>query len=112
MLTWNVYVSNWNGKKIETHNIFEHTGLMEDLLKAARKYKDDRDSFTESARTSLMYYYWSKCEWEIILSHWPPRKDAREEKIDVWDQINLNWDHFMDYLWENRKELTKRKRDG
>ena len=54
-----------------------------------------------------MYYYWSKCEWEIILSAWPSRKDFNEEKIDVFDQINLNWDRFADYVWENRKDIKK-----
>ena len=109
MLTWNVYIGDFNGKRIETHNIFDHGGVMEDLRKIARKYKE-REAFEAEVRRTLMYYYWSKCEWEIILSHWPPRKDARDEKIDVWDQVHLNWPIFIDYLWENRKELTSRKR--
>lgn len=112
MLEWNVYISEFNGRRIEKHNIFDHNGVMDDLRKAARKYREDKEAFAEEVRRSLMYYYWSKCEWEIILQHWPPRQDFRDEKIDVYDQVMLNWDHFIDYLWENRKELLARKKRG
>lgn len=108
MLEWNVYVSDWNAKTIKPHNIFNHVRFMEDLRKAARKHKDDRDAFLREVDHLLHYYYWSKCEWEIVLSHWPPRKDFGGEKVDVWDQIALNWDRFIDYIWENRKELAKK----
>lgn len=56
-------------------------------------------------KTDLMYYYWSKCEWEIILSHWSEHKDGPSYKIDVFDQIELNWDRFCDYVWEHRTEF-------
>lgn len=52
-----------------------------------------------------MYYFWSKCEWEIIISGWPPRDDFNDAKIDVYDQVKLNWDKFVDYTWDHRKEL-------
>ena len=81
MLEWNVYISNFNGKRIEKYNVFDHLGFLDDLKKAARKYRDrEREQFEDQMRRDLMYYFWSKCEWEIILSHWPPRQDAREEK--------------------------------
>lgn len=110
MLEWNVYISNFNGKRIEQHNVFDHGGVMESLKKAARKYRDrERELFEEELRRTIMYYYWSKCEWEIILSHWPPRQDAREEKIDVYDQVMLNWDVFREYVWKNRAELRRKE---
>ena len=28
-------------------------------------------------------------------------------KIDVYDQVNYMWDDFVDYVWNNRKELLK-----
>ena len=111
MLEWNVYVGNFNAKKIETHNVFHHTGFVEDCRKAAKKFKDDKAAFAEEVRLSLMYYYWTKCEWEVIISHWPPMKGKGWDyalKIDVYGQVMMNWDRFIDYLWENRKELTKK----
>lgn len=117
MLEWNVYISDFNEKRIETYNIFLHYSFMADCQKIVKKYVKieksegtfDRCAFAEEVRRSLMYYFWSKCEWEIILSHWPPRKDAREEKIDVYDQVRLNWDTFIDYLWSNKDVVRKWK---
>ena len=113
MLQWNVYYGNFNAKQIEVHNIFNHYGFVEDCKKYAKKYNGKKDpegdfeKFSESVRRSLMYYYWSKCEWEIILSGWPQSDRFREEKVDVYDQVMLNWDVFIRYLWENRSELKK-----
>lgn len=109
MLTWNVYTSNFNGRRIEKHNVFDHGGFLEDCRKAAKKCKDDRDAFSEAVQRSLMYYYWSKCEWEVLIRHWPPHEQDKEEKVDVYDQVMMNWDHFMEYLWNNRKELAKKR---
>ena len=150
MLCWNVYVSDFNRGKIDTFNIFNHHSFYDDCAKARRKFHGDKDGFAEEVRKSLMYYFWSKCEWEIILSHWPsgeyygmrtkttigdlcdklgckkeyesakddtpvtirvfPDYNKREErKIDVYDQVMANWAVFIDYLWENRRELKARK---
>lgn len=107
MLEWNVYYQDINRRKIMRHNVFDHSGFREDLAKAVKKYKE-REEFEKEVRSSLMYWYWSKCEWEIILSGWPPSKDGEEEiKIDVFEQIMLNRQRFMDYLWENKKEIKQ-----
>lgn len=107
MLTWNVYYHNFNTRRIETHNVFNHYRFWEDCIKNVKKNKDDREAFEKQLKQDLAYYYWSKCEWEIILSAWPPRNDFDDEKIDVFDQIYLNWDKFADYVWENRKDIKK-----
>ena len=114
MLEWNVYVENFNGRKIEVHNVFNHCGLMEDLAKDMKKVhvREDRPEekkwFLERLRRHLMYYYWSKCEWEIIITSWPPVKEGfKDEKVDVYDQLLLNWPAFAEYVWNNRKELKK-----
>lgn len=47
-----------------------------------------------------MYYYWSKCEWEVIVSAWPPR-DGSDKKIDVYSQLKANWDLFKNIVIED-----------
>ena len=108
MLTWNVYCDDFNNKRIETMNVFEHYRFWEDCIKNKQK-NTNKEAFIKQLRSDLMYYFWSKCEWEIILTSWPPRNDFDDEKIDVFDQIELNWDKFTDYVWENRKEIKKEK---
>lgn len=71
MLCWNVYVSDFNSGEIVTYNVFNHWAFYESCVKAKKKFKDDREAFAKEVRSNLMYYFWSKCEWEIILNHWP-----------------------------------------
>ncbi len=98
-LEWYVYCEDLNGNSIKKFNIFNHYGVMEDLKKLDKKIKD-YDEFCKKFNTTLMYYYWSKCEWEVIISDWPPSKrDPKEIKVDVYDQIMLNKDIFFKYVW-------------
>lgn len=113
-LVWNVFYGPWNGK-VEQHNVFEHNGFWGDLVKAYKKCKREKETpearakFEETVRRDLMYYYWSKCEWEVVVSHWPPHIEDEKRfaeksiKVDVYDQIEMNWDHFIEYVWSNRK---------
>ena len=101
---WNVYYQNRTTRKITTFNALSHGGVLKDIVKATKKCKT-KEEFAEALEHTLMYYYWSKCEWEIILSPWPPRDSEQDIKIDVYDQIKLNWDHFVDYVWNERKNI-------
>lgn len=110
-LVWNVYVGHFNSGKIEVHNVFDHFLVWQDLRKAARKYKDsERPLFEEEVRKTMMYYYWSKCEWEVVIDHWPHSDRCHDMKVDVYDQLRLNWRIFCDYLWENRAVLRRREK--
>lgn len=115
MMTWNVYMGNFNSGRIETYNIFRNAAFREDCQKIVKKYRKtfkadgtfDRKTFAEEIRRELMYYFWSKYEWEVIIDHWPHSDQRHAEKVDVYDQVMLNWDIFLDYIWTNREELIK-----
>lgn len=135
-LVWNVVIDDFNTREIKKHNVFDHGGLMKDLIDIYNKYYDDFDKFSEQVRHSLMYYYWSKSEWEVIITSWPPYVNGNEidrltdeklkriakygnfvresvnldveQKTDVYDQVVMNWDHFINYLWNNRHLIKKR----
>lgn len=36
------------------------------------------------------YQFWSRCEYEVLISSWP--SSDKQEKIDVYDQIKNNLD--------------------
>lgn len=97
---WRVYVDDFNRKRIEEYDIFEHHGFAEDVRKAYRKHHTDFDAFSEKVRGSLFYYYRSKCEWEVIVSSWPQSDCVPERKVDVYEQVMLNWDVFIGYVWD------------
>lgn len=97
MLTWNVFYCNPNLDKLETINVLEHR---EDYLKQLKKDYPIKADFSEKLRDEMMYHYWAKCEWETIISPWPS-KEGIEWKIDIFWQLNLNWNNFVDYCWSN-----------
>lgn len=52
-----------------------------------------------------MYWFWSKCEYEIVISPWVGRnKEEAEVKIDIHDQVMLNFDRFVDYCWSFKEK--------
>jgi hypothetical protein len=135
-LVWNVF-NECNGE-ICPLNIFEYNyKFLEDLLIAKRKYKNNFEEFVEHVRKSLQYYYWSKSEYETVITTWPPYIESEElnrlnkekhereirnrpfyrdavnltirYKIDIYTQVMMNWDRFIDYLWNNKHLLTKKK---
>lgn len=107
-VVWNVYYYNLNKRKIEIHNVFNHWRFIEYSAKAIKKYRDDKKSLEEQIRRELMYYYWSKYEWEVIVSPFTSNpKEEEEKKLDVYEQVMLNWNIFFEYFWEHRKEILK-----
>ena len=49
-------------------------------------------------RCWCMYYFWSKCEYEVIVTGWPDTKTER--KIDIYQQIAANWEIFKNIVFE------------
>ena len=141
-MEWNVYHYNINKNKIEFYNIFEHYSFNKYVKKAARECFTKKD-FIEQLKSELRYYFWCKCEWELIieitedshifLSPWCGCRDPEnvkinvtddstldwktfadkhiirqiinKAKIDIYDQVMINWDKFVEYVWENRNGL-------
>ena len=136
-MIWNVYRENANAKKIEVYNIFEHASFKRDVQEAYATCKTQKE-FVEKLKRTLMYYFWSKCEWEMIITDWPTHVSVTEvermsaeiakyeadyghkpystgvnlkvaEKIDVYDQVMLNWEAFVNYVWFALEGKVERK---
>ena len=109
-LEWNVYYENFNVSTIESFNIFNHYSFNEDVKKHFKKYKDDRKTFEEKLIRSLQYYFWSDCNYEIIISNWPKSdRKSFEEKISIFDQVMLNKQIFLDYVWNTLSSKRRKK---
>ena len=107
-LKWYVYYHHWNGNEIKTFNIFNHCGFRDDVEKYLKKYKD-KEEFAEKLKGSLMYYFWSKCEWEIVITPWVGNRNTKDIKIDVYDQVMNNWDIFVDYVYNSKVRRPRKK---
>ena len=115
---WMVLYHNINSDKIEQYNILKYR---EDDIKKMRKESENKKGFSEKLKRELMYYYWSKCEWEMIISKtednrivltpWCGCRNPDEVAIDVTDDNNFNWIGFADYILERKGRDNKAKID-
>lgn len=112
-LVWNVYRYDINSKKIEIYNIFDHWVFYDYLYKAKRKYLTKKNfdfkAFIEQVKRELSYYFFSKVECEISISEPFPDQNSIYKKIDIYEQVMLNWEVFKEYLFNNYKYIRKRE---
>lgn len=101
------YVIIWdvNRDTIENYDIMPYICECYDDLENKPKTFDEFKTFILK---ECKYRFWSRCEYEIIVTGWPISN--RNEKIDVYDQIEQNIDtitkKFMSELGIYRNELV------
>lgn len=130
ILAYYVYFENFNTKAIERYNVLSEPIIKD--IKARTKNLTTKKAFGKEVDLILKYNFWSKSEYEIVLTDWPSHISLDEldriqkelihyensyghnpyslivnlrvaEKIDIYDQVKLNWEIFIDYLWNNLK---------
>ena len=110
-LEWKVYFFDVNKKEFVAYNIFNHFKFCDYLYKAKIKYlKKDNfrfEDFITEIEKDLMYCFWSKAEYELMLKGLP--FGNIEEKIDIYQQVKTNWQAFTEYLYNNYKLIKKEK---
>ena len=131
-MEWYVYRYDFNKREIVPFNVFRRADFKEDVEEIDIKNISYKDLKNRLDRLTL-YYFWSKCEYEVVITSWPPfitKEDAYEmmnqfekdskryereplvinanlevgEKIDIYKQLHLNWDAFCGYVYN---ELNK-----
>jgi len=122
MKAFNVINFDFNNKTFESYNIIPY------LLSCYNEEKNKPktfDEFKNFIKNKSMYRWWSRCEYEIILSPWPYvsspserydkkgeddieawkehwKKHLQEcEKIDVHYQVMMNIDVITNLVMEN-----------
>ena len=139
MLGWNAYKISCSTQELRVFNIFEHNSFYCDIRKLL-KMDISKESFAEQLRREVQYYYRSKTEWECIITDSHPHIDRKElqriiserylqrknadspcrcthinlshsDKIDVYEQLCLNWDEFVDYVWSHTKHKIVQRND-
>lgn len=97
MKEFNVLVWDINSDKLVKYNVLPYfRNCYTECRKSERP--TTREQWEEFVHRNGMYMYWSRCEYEIIVSSWPPRKKDNSVKIDVWYQIENNIDLIVDIL--------------
>ena len=120
MLSWNVLFEDFNKKEIAYYDIFKG-GHFEKLAREIKSRVSTKEEFIEEFRIKLMSLFWARSEYEVVVTSWPPYIDKEEldrlnqedikyrtnvnltvgRKIDIYDQLQMNWNQFIDYVWNN-----------
>ena len=117
-LSWFVFRYDINTNCIEQYNVFSHRKFTEEVMQALQQ-QHEYDVFSEKMKSIAMYYFWCKCEYEIVITSFPPYINTNEidriikyknrkrfdvsldcaEKIDIFQQLMMNWKQFVSYVW-------------
>lgn len=133
-MKWNVFCEDINKNKIVEFDIFQHGRFKKDIEELLKENISKKE-FEEKLDNNLRYYFWCKSEYEVVLTSWPPYLTKEEllltndkflkqcekygdkvckvnikpeiaEKIDIYQQVKLNWDVFVEYVWSNKATIA------
>ena len=111
-LKWYAVMHDFNKNELTYTNVLGER-FSEEILKRIKSKKDyfriyDYESLKEQVRQYLMYYYWSKSEYEVLVTGLHSKMDEKDiHKIDIWYQLEPNLDRICEYII-NEMQLPKR----
>lgn len=134
-MKWYVFCEDVNKNKIIEFDIFQHGRFKQDVENLLREKDILIEEFEEKLDIISRKYFWSKSEYEVVITSWPPYLTKEEllltndkflkqcekygdkvckvnikpevaEKIDIYQQVKLNWDVFVEYVWSNKATIA------
>lgn len=95
-LEWNVFINDFNSDRIINYNVLDDSYIINSLKKELKSKKIvNKEELKEFLRGKLMAKYWSRTEYEILVSGLFKDKSY---KIDAWKQIEINFDRLIEYI--------------
>ena len=104
---WYVYVEDYNAKTIKKFNVFHSVNFLKGCKETFKKFKDV-ELIEKEIKNWAKYSFWSKYEYEIVLSAFPYAVNFKNVKIDVYDQLEMNWDSFFRYVMDHKAFFLRR----
>mgnify|MGYP003298440321 CR=1 FL=1 len=115
-LSWKVLEFDCNAQEIKYYDILKYR---EDDIKKMKKKSATKEEFAELLKREMMYRFWSKCEWELVieiteddrvwLNPWAGCRESEKVRIDVTDREDYDWKGFayayIDTCYENTKKI-------
>ena len=91
-------------REIRKYNVFNHYSFSKEVDKLLHKTSLSKEEFQDKLHSSLMYYFWGRSEYEVVIYPWCGGGEKESKKIDVYAQIMMNWDKFVEYVLGFRKK--------
>ena len=104
---WYVYVEDFNVNTIKKFNVFRSFSFSECCKQTFRKYKDPV-KIEEEIKAWARYCFMFKHEYEIVLTSMTDKQWFNDLRIDVYNQLTLNWDSFFKYTLEHKAYFLRR----
>lgn len=117
LLTWKVKNYSINDNRLWDYDVLKYR---EDLIKKLKKQYTTKEEFAEKMRRDMMYQYWSRSEYEVIieidennriwLKPWVGCRNPDEVKIDVTDDTSFDWrgfanEHIGKQIYKNEAKI-------
>lgn len=108
-MEWYVLNYSWNDKKVNEFNIFNSSRFKDGVEKLLKNFITFED-FKEKLEKELMYAFWSKAEYEIMVADLFCEEPDEWEKIDIYTQVKPNLDILAHYIIDYYNNMPKRKK--
>lgn len=106
-LSWKVKVFDCNAQRIKDYDILK--GHYKDFVKDLKKKCSNREEFSKAMDREMMWMFWSRCEWELIieldennhiwLNPWVGCREPESVRIDVTEDTGFDWRGFISTLY-------------
>lgn len=111
---WLAMCEDINSREFTQYDVLKYR---EGFIKELKKKLSSKEEFAKKLRSEMMYYFWGKCEVEVILSNengrivmtsWPP-SERYSHSLDVTDREDFDWVGFFHKKAETfyRKDKVK-----
>lgn len=104
--TWPTLIHDFNAKTVRTHDVLAHK---EDQIKKFKKRCKTKEEFAAELNKDFMWRYFARSEYEMILYMVDNRVylepwcgTFKEGKIDITDDLTLNWPAFAEKMLSER----------
>ena len=116
-LSWKVKNYSVNDNCLWDYDVLKYR---EDLIKKLKKQCSTKEEFAEKMYRKMMWQYWSRCEYEVIieidennhiwLKPWVGCRNPDEVKIDVTDDTGFDWrgfanEHIGQQIYKNQAKI-------
>lgn len=99
-IPFNVVMFNHNKREVEAYNIMPY--LMDCYANTKKKKRLKTpvtfEEFKQFVKDESRYMYWSRCEWEVLVAHWPFGSKRMTDELKAFLKKDVNLDDYGQHI--------------